>query len=153
MIPYPERKLNKQFDLNKTEKHTLTFIFPPLYSCSAWGSRAGRRENSEPSMSSQSSAWPSSVMRPGLNSAWTRISASDSQLHSPDSSCESTQPIKTVLNTKSNSTTRSIVAYEWTELVYLNLLVVVRVRYFYEQQHILDPRINSQLTFMQHLPH
>lgn len=116
MIPYQERKLKKQFDLNKTEKHTLTFIFPPLYSCSAWGSRAGRRENSEPSMSSQSSAWPSSVMSPGLNSARTRISESDSQLHSPDSSCELTQPIETVLKTKSNSKSRSIVAYEWPEL-------------------------------------
>lgn len=149
MISYQERKLNKQFDLNKTEKHTLTFIFPPLYSCSAWGSRARRRENSEPSMSSQSSAWPSSVMSSGFNSARTRISESDLQLHLPDSSCELTQPIETVLKTKSNSKSRSIAAYEWPSTARLFEVVdgcFVSVQC--AQQPILDPRINSQLTFI-----
>lgn len=66
-------------------KSTLTVIFPPLYSLSSSGSRAGKRENSNPSMSFQSSACPSRVMIPGRNSATIPISESDSQLHSPDS--------------------------------------------------------------------
>ena len=66
-------------------KGTLTVIFPPLYSLSSSGSRAGKRENSNPSMSFQSSACPSRVMMPGRNSATIPISESDSQLHSPDS--------------------------------------------------------------------
>lgn len=105
--------------------HTLTVIFPDLYSWSGCGSRAGRRENSNPSMSFQSSAWPSRVIRPGLNSASTRISELDSQLHSPDSWCELTRPIETesmnITTTSNCSSTngfRSI--FELSELWELN---------------------------------
>lgn len=60
-------------------------IFPALYSLSSSGSRAGRRGNSKPSTSAQSSAWPSRVTIPGLNWAEIRASSSGSQCQSPDS--------------------------------------------------------------------
>lgn len=73
---------------------TLTLIFPPLYSFSLSGSSAGRRENSNPSISCQSSPCPSIVTSPGTNSAVTRDSGSGSQLHSPDSSWEWTNGVR-----------------------------------------------------------
>lgn len=93
----------------KKEETTLMVIFPALYSFSASGSRAGKRENSNPSMSFQSSAWPSRVMSPGPKPATTRISKWESQLHSPFSSCETTRPITAEPNTNSSNTTRNIV--------------------------------------------
>lgn len=96
---------------NLNHGSTLTVIFPPWYLSSSCGSRAGRRENSKPSMSFQSSAWPSRVMMPGLNWASTWISEADSQLHSPESLCEPTLPIDAELkkNTSTNNRCRSIV--------------------------------------------
>lgn len=92
-------------------ERTLTVIFPPLYAFSASGSRAGRREKSDPSISSQSSAWPSRVMSPGLNSTCTWISELESQLHSPDSSCDLTPPIETEAKKIRTNRMRCIVSY------------------------------------------
>ena len=89
-------------DFYMNQISTLTVISPPLYSFSACGSRAGRRGNSDPSMSFQSSACPSRVMSPGLNWASTRISELESQLHSPDSSCETILWIDAKKNSRNN---------------------------------------------------
>lgn len=99
---------------------TLTVIFPALYSFSASGSRAGRRENSKPSTSFQSSAWPSIVTSPGLNSATSWDSESESQCHSPDSSCELTCPINARPRTErrnNNGRTRCIMCVEEEEIL------------------------------------
>lgn len=87
-------KLEGQQNTKKRQRaRTLTIIFPPPYSLSSSGSSAGSRENSDPSMSVQSSPCPSRVMVPGLKRASIRTSDSGSQLHSPDSWCELTRAI------------------------------------------------------------